>query len=194
MKYAATDPRTFENLRANDPRNRRIWAEFLFSERGKKPQKMLEGLHRRILFELLSKETKLIEFVADVIQDDTGIQELWSLISLEAALWSITEQKKTAVNICLFIDALNEHSGDCHRTHWRLLETQQNLRAVRMGLSSRSWSVSRIGLRISSWTTFNTVRDLTHMDSPKMTCRYMYTAGSICIWPLGRTFYLTMTL
>ena len=126
MKYAATDPRTFENLHANDPRNRRIWAEFLFSERDKKPQKTLEGLHRRILFELLSKETRLIKFVADVIQDDTGMQELWSLISLEAALWSITEQK-TAVNICLFIDALDEHAEDCHRTHWRLLETQQKL-------------------------------------------------------------------
>ena len=94
MKYAATDPRTFKDLRANDPRNRWIWAEFFFSERGKKPQKTLEGLLRRILFELLSKETRLIEFVADVIQDDTGILELWSLISLEAALLSVIEQKK----------------------------------------------------------------------------------------------------
>lgn len=94
MKYAATDPRTFKNLRANDPRNNWIWAEFFFSERGNKSQKTLEGLLRRILFELLSKETKLIEFVANVIQDHTGIRELWSLISLEAALLSVIEQKK----------------------------------------------------------------------------------------------------
>ena len=82
---------------------------------------------RRILFELLGKETRLIEFVADVIQDDTGIQGLWSLISLEAALLSIIEQKKTAVNICLFIGALDEHAEDYHGTHWRWLEMLQKL-------------------------------------------------------------------
>ncbi|KAK3168553.1 hypothetical protein OEA41_005001 [Lepraria neglecta] len=135
MKYAATDPCTFENLLANDPRNRWIWAEFFFSERGKKPKKTLEGLLCRILFELLSKETRLIEFVADVIQDDTGIQELWSLISLEAALLSIIEQKKRLRSTypCLSM-RLTSTAKTTHGTHWRLLETLQKLTSSTNGI------------------------------------------------------------
>ncbi|KAG6990947.1 hypothetical protein G7Y79_00060g092510 [Physcia stellaris] len=125
MKYAVTDPRTFQNLYANHKRNRWIWAEFFFSERGAQEQKTLEGLLHRILFQLLSQAEELTEIFADVYQNSVSIQGEWLLIYLERTLINIATQRKVRLNICLFIDALDEHSEHYDRSHWRLIEILQ---------------------------------------------------------------------
>lgn len=117
MKYAVTDPRTFQNLYANHKRNRWIWAEFFFSERGAQEQKTLEGLLHRILFQLLSQAEELTEIFADVYQNSVSIQGEWLLIYLERTLINIATQRKVRLNICLFIDALDEHSEHYDRSH-----------------------------------------------------------------------------
>lgn len=125
MKYAVKDPRTFEHLYANHTRNRWIRAEFFFSERGAQEQKTLEGLLHRILFQLLSQAEDLTEFFTDVYQNSVNIKGEWLLIYLERTLIDIAVQRKVRLNICLFIDALDEHSEDYDRTHWRLIEILQ---------------------------------------------------------------------
>ena len=122
MKYAVTDPRTFQNLYANHKCNRWIWAEFFFSERGAQAQKTLVGLLHRILFQLLSQAEDLIECFRDVYQNNVDIQGKWLLIYLERTLMNIAAQRKVRLNICLFIDALDEHSQDYEQTQWRLIE------------------------------------------------------------------------
>ena len=125
MKYAVTDPRTFQNLYANHTQNRWIWAEFFFSERGAPRQKTLEGLLHRILYQLLSQAEDLLEFFSDVYRNNAKIQERWLLIYLEQTLINIAAQRKVRLNICLFIDALDEYSPDYGQTHWRLIEILQ---------------------------------------------------------------------
>ena len=125
MKYAVTDSRTFENLYANHTPNRWIWAEFFFSERGTKTQRTLEGLLHRILYQLLSQAADLLPFFADIYKNSAEIQGQWLLTYLERTLINIAEQRRIHVNICLFIDALDENSEDYDRTHWRLLEILQ---------------------------------------------------------------------
>ena len=44
---------------------------------------------------------------------------------LERTLINIAEQRKVGLNICLFIDALDEHSGSYDENHWRLIEILQ---------------------------------------------------------------------
>lgn len=47
------------------------------------------------------------------------------MIYLERVLINIAEQRKVGLNICLFIDALDEHSGNYDQNHWRLIEILQ---------------------------------------------------------------------
>lgn len=121
MKYACTDPRTFENLSANK-RGPWVSAEFFFSDRGRQSQKTLEGLLHRILYKLLYQSENLLEFVIEVYQKHVKIQQLWSSTYLEQALVNIAEQRTVEISMCLFIDALDEHNEDYDRGHSRLLE------------------------------------------------------------------------
>ena len=88
-------------------------------------QKTLEGLLHRILYQLLSQAEDLAEFVVDLYRNHAEVQGQWLLTYLERAFINIAGQRKVRINICLFIDALDEHSEDYGETHWRLIEILQ---------------------------------------------------------------------
>lgn len=126
LKYAVTNPRTYDLLRQNNTRNRWITADFFFSNRGKTKQKAIDGLLQRILFQLLSQSKELVHAVEKLFLLRAEKQG-WLLTYLEIALRDIVRQRKHPINICLFIDALDEHSEDYYLNHAHLVDYLQEL-------------------------------------------------------------------
>jgi hypothetical protein len=127
LKYAVSSSRTYEYLRQNNPRNRWICGDFFFTNRGKQTQKSIEGLLQRILYQLLSQVEGLVEFIERIFKQHADIQGEWMLTYLEDALMHIVRQRKFPINICLFIDALDEHNEEYYENHFRLVQILQNL-------------------------------------------------------------------
>lgn len=127
LKYAASDPRTRELLEHNNPGNPWVCGEFFFTNRGKETQKSIDGLLRRILYQLISQATNLVPFVEQVFRQHAEVQGEWILIYLEDALMNIVRQRKLGINICFFVDALDEHDEDYNENHRRLVSLLRRL-------------------------------------------------------------------
>lgn len=127
MKYAFSDRRTLMNLPGNDSQSKWILAAFFFSDRGDQSQKTVEGLLQRILYELIKKADCVLEAVRSIFRSRTDGAEAWPSNLLREALLQIVKQRQRPMNICLFIDALDEHSEDYDKMHWRLLELMKDL-------------------------------------------------------------------
>jgi hypothetical protein len=127
LKYAVSNPRTYDYLRQNNPGNRWVSGDFFFTNRGKQNQKSIDGLLQRILYQLLSQVEGLTVFVESIFKNHADAQGTWILIYLEDALMRIVKQRKLPINICLFIDALDEHNEDYYENHFRLVQLLQAL-------------------------------------------------------------------
>jgi hypothetical protein len=127
LKYAVSNSRTYGYLRQNNPRNSWVCGNFFFTNRGKHTQKSIDGLLQRILYQLLSQVPGLAKFIEQIFMQHADVQGEWILIYLEDALMKIVRQRKLAINICLFIDALDEHNEEYHENHSRLVQLLQNL-------------------------------------------------------------------
>lgn len=126
LKFAVSNPNTYDLLRQNNPRNRWITGDFFFTNRGKCEQKTVRGLLQRILYQLLSQCKELAPFVQRFFMDHAKYNS-WQQIYLEDALEAITKQRKYPINICLFIDALDEHAETYYETHNNLINYLSSL-------------------------------------------------------------------
>ncbi|KAI9801835.1 MAG: hypothetical protein M1825_003208 [Sarcosagium campestre] len=127
LKYAVSNSKTYEDLRQNNPKNRWVCGNFFFTNRGKQTQKSIDGLLQRILYQLLSQVPPLVGLIERIFKQHAGIQGEWILIYLEDALMTIVRQRKHPMNICLFIDALDEHDENYHENHSRLVQLLQHV-------------------------------------------------------------------
>jgi hypothetical protein len=130
MKFVVSSHQTFQYLYMNRPDHRLIWAEFFFSNRGKRFQKNLEGLYHQILYQLVNQADYLTRIVQPIFEDHAEVQGTWTLIYLEAAMLSIVRQREVKINICLFIDALDEQDESYALDHRRLVDTLNKLIAI----------------------------------------------------------------
>ena len=122
-----------------------IIAGFFFHDRGSAIQKSIEGLLCEILYQLMTQNKELIRFFYPVYlsevkpentaghfckkalgsrvrdQPSKGAQpQPWTISSLRNAFLAIARQRQVKINVCLFIDALDEHMGN-HRELLKLL-------------------------------------------------------------------------
>jgi len=131
MKFALQNPETRRLLETCDNREW-IIAGFFFDDGGSAIQKSISGLLCEILHHIFEKRRDLIDFAMPVYLQKVRFRQFsatnfgnvkWSTRDLTEVLSTITRQSTVQFNLCLFIDALDEHSGD----HKKLIEVLSNL-------------------------------------------------------------------
>src|SRR5271156_231640 len=112
MKFLHNSERTSENIRHWRPRRKQVVAWFFFHERGSYLQKSFEGLLRAILLQIVEEEPELAKFMLPFyLRRHITERSTWTINDLEQALLTLLEQKGTALDIFLFLDALDEYDG-----------------------------------------------------------------------------------
>lgn len=117
MKFIQRDERTQQRLQAWAGRRRLLTASFFFWNVGTSLQKSQSGLLRSLLFDILDKNKYLIPSVlstlcrAAVAEKSHSLPEP-TLAELKNAFQNLIRQKVAPLNICLFIDGLDEYDGD----------------------------------------------------------------------------------
>lgn len=151
MKYAMQHARTKLFLQQSSPRDWLI-SGFFFYDRGSEIQKSTRGLLFQLLHSLLTKRPELARYVLPIYVDEVSIKRpnpdgpevldewnlarlnpyseaaiaeeriRWTVDRLQAAHLAIIRQTTLPLNLCLFVDALDEHTGS-HIEMLRLLDT-----------------------------------------------------------------------
>jgi hypothetical protein len=125
-------------------------AKFFFWNSGSREQRSQTGLLRGLLYEILSKRLELIPVVfpqywAKTYTDRVrGLPyappETWPLSKLMAGFKALVTQKIEPLNLCLFIDGLDEYDGD-HAEMAELFKIVTSSASVKACISSRPWVV-----------------------------------------------------
>ena len=184
MKFAINHPLTRELLSkyAN-----KFWviAGFFFHDRGTIVQKSAEAFLREVLYQMIHHQKQLFALIYPLFakileqkgQSNNSSQSLadgWTLKTLRDALELIGRKSKIEVNICLFVDALDEHDGN-HREMVSILTSMAQLTAnpafrVRLALAGRPENVFKTafqgcpGFSIHEYTT----EDIRHYADDKI--------------------------
>lgn len=119
MKFILNHPSTLKLLEAYD-RGSWVVAGYFFHDRGTMIQKSVEGFLRQILYQILHQRKELFPPIYPVLcqlyktRGPDYLVDAWSISTFEKALLSIASKSQADVNICLFVDALDEYDGN-HR-------------------------------------------------------------------------------
>ncbi|KAH8592670.1 hypothetical protein B0O99DRAFT_597100 [Bisporella sp. PMI_857] len=142
MKYALNHDNTSEALRNPDASIRQIKAGFFFHSRGQPNQKSFTGLLHSILYQIIDSvpevETAILPIYCQLHPD--VIKREWTMSSLRRALEVVKTQSETPLEVCLFIDALDEYDGK-HLEMAQFIEGlthKQEFTKVKICLSSRT--------------------------------------------------------
>ncbi|KAL9628684.1 MAG: hypothetical protein Q9164_007177 [Protoblastenia rupestris] len=116
-----------------------IVAGYFFHDRGTVVQKSIEGFLRELLYQILRQRPDLFASMYSLflcldaprsgsLKDHrpTTLADAWNFKTLQEALFCIASKPICDVNICLFIDALDEHKGN----HRELLYTLRRLTQI----------------------------------------------------------------
>jgi hypothetical protein len=149
-----------------------VIAGFFFHDRGSVIQKSMDGLLQEVLYQLFSQNPQLIRAVLTshppTIEfhqkmGNTEISLSWSYGDIKQALIAIASGYR--LNLCLFIDALDEHAGNHHEL-LDIIETFVSLAEnpgfkLRLCLASRPENAFQQafqhfpGFPIHNWTTLD---------------------------------------
>ena len=154
MKFAISDPRTWEILNLSLGPN---WtcASFFFHDRGSTIQKSLVGMLQEVTASLLYQLPELLfciqpEYIKLATTQKTS-RPRWDIDALKTAFFNMVEQRKVPIRLILFLDALDEHSGDNDELAHILKDISQKADndhvVVKICLASRSWNVFEHHLR-----------------------------------------------
>ena len=173
MKFAKDHPLTRNLLKQYHPSHWLI-AAYFFHDRGTEVQKSISGFLREILYQILRQRISLFPLIyplfrpnrpcsstsgtglegeTEVIlkQKDDRINYNWSPSVLQDALISIACKSVNDVNICIFVDALDEHDGN-HRDLLSTLDrltrlTGNNFFRLRLCLAGRQENIFKDAFR-----------------------------------------------
>ena len=128
MKFAMTHQRTQKFLQEYDG-NPWKFAGYFFHDRGTDVQKSIEGFLSEILRQILDQDKEYFYFVYSVYAKVKRLRKAgsergtvtpgWTQSQLQEAILSIASTTTSHLNLCLFIDALDEHDGN----HKQLIST-----------------------------------------------------------------------
>jgi hypothetical protein len=155
MKYGISNPITQRLLQDYDDHSW-VTASYFFHDRGSTIQKSVEGFLYEVLYQVLHQRKEVFASVfklfnrlivpqssAETLLDrrQKTLSDVWTLSTMQEALLSIVANTESDVNICLFVDALDEHDGN-HKEYLsilrRLTESTKNpFFRLRLCLASR---------------------------------------------------------
>jgi hypothetical protein len=139
MKYLLDDERTIRLLQKWADNRKVVKTSHFFWINGPRISRTLEGLFRMILFNIFCQDPDLIPTAFD---DETMMQcdMQWSLQKLTSLLHRLTSRTANTHVFVLFIDGLDEYSGD-HRDVVIALQALFSLGNMKLCLASRPWNV-----------------------------------------------------
>ncbi|KAH6880430.1 hypothetical protein B0T10DRAFT_144134 [Thelonectria olida] len=152
-------------------------ASFFFWTSGTRDQRSQNGLLRSLLHQLLSANPDLMPSAFPELwqklrqmstKERVNLALEWTVPDLMAAFRLLLDAALPKMNICLFIDGLDEFEGD-HTgivDFFKTLSTGKDSNALKMCLSSRPWSVFEAAFGQS--VPNGRLQDLTYDDM----CRY----------------------
>jgi hypothetical protein len=146
MKHAMTHSQTRKYLHDYSKSSPWLILGYFFHDRGSGIHKSVRGFLCEILYQILSRHKKMFLQLKTRMEksvQDPGTDWKWTLEALAA----IGRQSNIAFNLCLFVDALDEHDGNLRH----LLEVLDQLAGfrtnplirVRLCVASRSENVFR---------------------------------------------------
>ena len=145
MKFAKDHPLTRNLLEQYHP-GHWVVAAYFFHDRGTEVQKSISGFLREILYQILRQRRQIFPLIYPLFhsnqsssstrsvrleegkenisnRNDDEIRYNWNPSVLQDALFSIACNSAVDVNLCIFVDALDEHDGN----HRELLSTLDRL-------------------------------------------------------------------
>jgi hypothetical protein len=157
MKFAMQDPRTQQYLSSSNGGQFELIG-FFFHDRGSMIQKTLKGMMQELLFQFLDRFPELFDSISHIYKEMAKTKKVphWTEAGLQDAIYCIancayTENNRSTKNVCLFIDALDEHSGD-NEALLQLLNTLSRIGApptsqtalalnIKVCVASRPWPI-----------------------------------------------------
>jgi energy-coupling factor transporter ATP-binding protein EcfA2 len=141
---STAQPRCIEHLRTWARESKLILATFYFWHSGIPLQNTQEGLFRTLLFQILKQHRDLIAAVCpqrlEAIHLFTDAPTSWKTQELGATLAAVTRVIPDEVKLCLFVDGLDEFSGN-HRDLITVFRTLVlgSTSGVKLCVASRPW-------------------------------------------------------
>ena len=144
MNYICQDSRTSESLRVWSGAKEVFTPRFFFWNAGSTLEKSLEGLLRSLLYQILQRypdlTPSLVDHQANIELSDDGqrnYQQLaaWTERRLHTIFRNVMCDAQKLYHICIFIDGLDEISGDSHSLIGMIKSVQSD--TVKVCLSSR---------------------------------------------------------
>ncbi|KAL8834004.1 MAG: hypothetical protein Q9170_003978 [Blastenia crenularia] len=115
MKYALRDPRTRQGLLLGNDLEW-IFSSYFFHNRGSQSQKSLLAMLKELLHSILSQNPVSLQALSSFYETLKREQKIhrpsWDIENLRKAIMTILTQSTYKVNLCLFLDALDEHAGE----------------------------------------------------------------------------------
>lgn len=185
MKFAMKDPRTRAALGAPY-----TIAGFFFHDRGSTEQKSLSGMLQEVLYSILVQQRDLRRFVDPIFKGLCRSQytssPTWDFEALQSAFEAIVQQDDVSANLCIFLDALDEHQGNNKQLLdlvFRISSLQDGASVtVKFCLASRPWPEFTLGL--SKYPGFK-IHDHTRDDIQEYTRSRLSSEGNHVATDLG---------
>ena len=140
MSYLSHDYRTSSSLKKWSGTRDILTPSFFFWNAGTQMEKSTEGILRSLVYQVLEKYPTLISLIGDVSSHENGLTycgsiPVWTERRLRAISQTAMAQTQRKARICIFIDGLDELSGD-QEALITLIENVQT-QDVKLCLSSR---------------------------------------------------------
>ena len=148
--------------------------DFYFWYTGSELQKSQEGLLRSILHDIFTKCPDLLPKVVPHRWNSPDsfhrAPDTWSRVEMSQVLRKIAALDDLGCKLCLFLDGLDEFSGD-HRALIADLRALCTNKSIKICVSSRPWNVFS-----SAFTTLDTVLHLEELTADDI---YQYASGHL---------------
>ncbi|KAK7948828.1 uncharacterized protein PG986_009714 [Apiospora aurea] len=162
MAHIVQDRRTREGLDIWKGQARLHVFQFFFWRPGSDLQKGILGLLRSLLYQICKVEPMLIPLVLSVLPTNMGTMPIWTIQAFKAGLVAVFESANH-LRFCLFIDGLDEFTGDYNELTELVLQLQVHAH-VKVCVSSRP--EDQIVNRLSHCQQLR-LEDLNHADIHK---------------------------
>ena len=111
MKWVFSDPRTAAALTKREGRQARV--KFFFHDRGSEIQKSFKGLLQAVMYQILLESRELLQSILPIRQEILQRRlPSWTEEDIRMAFQSILAQQVLQLDVTLFLDALDEYSGN----------------------------------------------------------------------------------
>ncbi|KAI4266714.1 MAG: hypothetical protein L6R35_006919, partial [Caloplaca aegaea] len=150
MKFAIRNPRTLEAL-AGPRAEEWTFSGYFFHDRGSQAQKTILGMLQELLHSILLQNISLVRFVIPFYRQLRDEQRTrhprWHSAILGDAIGTVLRNLPARRNLCLFLDALDEHAGGNEELvsliwHWIAAANDNSTTVhIKICLASRPWDI-----------------------------------------------------